>query len=184
MEQLTQVQRKAELDPLTEWFVLAWDAFKAPQFPYDEALRLARVVGLDVETDIIGKVAQKKTSNVILLDSASRAAMGALGSADGRRAMIDAVHHAANAARNRTLDAARELLAKAGTDKEPAFLMALEAVLEVLPPSRTFTGFDPAKAVEPAANDFEVLENLRRLAFTEQVNEPEQLQLWKEEKMG
>jgi adenine-specific DNA methylase len=184
MEQLTQVQRKAELDPLTEWFVLAWDAFKAPQFPYDEALRLARVVGLDVETDIIGKVAQKKTSNVILLDSASRAAMGALGPADGRRAMIDAVHHAANAARNRTLDAARELLAKAGTDKEPAFLMALEAVLEVLPPSRTFTGFDPAKAVEPAANDFEVLENLRRLAFTEQVNEPEQLQLWKEEKMG
>ena len=181
MEQLTQVQRKAELDPLTEWFVLAWDAFKAPQFPYDEALRLARVVGLDVETDIIGKVAQKKTSNVILLDSASRAAMGALGPADGRRAMIDAVHHAANAARNRTLDAARELLAKAGTDKEPAFLMALEAVLEVLPPSRTFTGIDPAKAVEPAANDFEVLENLRRLAFTEQVNEPEQLQLWKEE---
>jgi len=181
MEQLTQVQRKAELDPLTEWFVLAWDAFKAPQFPYDEALRLARVVGLDVETDIIGKVARKKTSNVILLDSASRAAMGALGPADGRRAMIDAVHHAANAARNRTLDAARELLAKAGTDKEPAFLMALEAVLEVLPPSRTFTGFDPAKAVEPAANDFEVLENLRRLAFTEQVNEPEQLKLWKEE---
>jgi hypothetical protein len=37
---------------------------------------------------------------------------------------------------------------KAGTDNEPAFLMALEAVLEVLPPSRTFTGFDPAKAVE------------------------------------
>ena len=181
MEQLTQVRRKAELDPLTEWFVLAWDAFKAPQFPYDEALRLARVVGLDVETDIIGKVARKKTSNLILLDSAARAAMGSLGPADGRRSMIDAVHHAANAARNRTLDAARELLAKAGTDKEPAFLMALEAVLEVLPPSRTFTGFDPAKAVEPAANDFEVLEHLRRLAFTEEVNEPEQLKLWKEE---
>ena len=181
MEQLTQVRRKAELDPLTEWFVLAWDAFKAPQFPYDEALRLARVVGLDVETDIIGKVARKKTSNLILLDSAARAAMGSLGPADGRRSMIDAVHHAANAARNRTLDAARELLAKAGTDKEPAFLMALEAVLEVLPPSRTFTGFDPARAVEPAANDFEVLEHLRRLAFTEEVNEPEQLKLWKEE---
>ena len=31
-----------ELNPLTSFFVLAWDAFKAPVFPYDEALRLAR----------------------------------------------------------------------------------------------------------------------------------------------
>lgn len=31
------------------WFVLAWDAFEAPQFPIDEALRLARVVGLDLD---------------------------------------------------------------------------------------------------------------------------------------
>ncbi|HET6522133.1 MAG TPA: hypothetical protein VFG47_20270, partial [Geminicoccaceae bacterium] len=35
LEQLTSVRRKAELDPLTEWFVLAWDAFAAPQFPFD-----------------------------------------------------------------------------------------------------------------------------------------------------
>lgn len=175
MEQLTQVRRKAELDPLTEWFVLAWDAFKAPQFPYDEALRLARVVGLDVDGEIIGRVAAKKTSNLVLWDSATRAARGALGPADGSRSMIDAIHHAANAARGKTLDAARELLEKAGAAKEPAFLMALEAALEVLPPSRTFTGYDPGKAVEPAANDFEVLENLRRLAFTEQVPAPRQL---------
>ena len=49
MEQLTSGSRRAQLDPLTEWFVLAWDAFQAPQFPYDEALRLARVVGLDLD---------------------------------------------------------------------------------------------------------------------------------------
>ena len=45
MEQLTSIQRQAELDPLTEWFVLAWEAFQAPRFPYDEALRLARYLG-------------------------------------------------------------------------------------------------------------------------------------------
>ena len=33
IEQLTSIQRQAELDSLTEWFVLAWDAFQAPQFP-------------------------------------------------------------------------------------------------------------------------------------------------------
>ncbi len=180
LEQLTTVQRKAELDPLTEWFVLAWDAFQAPQFPYDEALRLARVAGLDLDKEIIGRLAEKKTSDVVLWDSSLRAARGALGPPSGARAMIDAVHHAANTARTRTLDAARDQLAKNGADKEPAFLKTLEAVLEVLPPSRTFTGFDPAKAVEPAANDFEVLENLRRLAFTDQVRKPRQLSLWEQ----
>jgi adenine-specific DNA methylase len=169
MEQLAGTNRQAELDPLTEWFVLAWDAFKAPQFPYDEALRLARVVGLDVENDIVGKVAEKKTSNIILWDSSTRAARGGLGPADGSKSMIDALHHAAHMARGRSLAAARELLAKTGTDRDPAFLKAMEALLEVLPPSRTFTGFDLGKALEPAANDFEALENLRRLAFTERV---------------
>jgi hypothetical protein len=132
-------------------------------------LRLARVVGLDVENDIVGKVAEKKTSNIILWDSSTRAARGGLGPADGSKSMIDALHHAAHMARGRSLAAARELLAKTGTDRDPAFLKAMEALLEVLPPSRTFTGFDLGKALEPAANDFEALENLRRLAFTERV---------------
>ena len=54
-----------------EWFVLAWDAFRARQFPYDEALRLARVAGLDLDREIVGRVAVKKTSDVILLDSSA-----------------------------------------------------------------------------------------------------------------
>ena len=163
-----------------EWFVLAWDAFRARQFPYDEALRLARVAGLDLDREIVGRVAVKKTSDVILLDSSARAARGALGPADGSRAMIDALHHAARTARTRTVEAARELLSKTGADAEPAFLKALEAVLEVLPPSSAFTGFDPGSAVLPAASDFEALEKLRLLAFTEQVRRPRQLELWED----
>ena len=181
MEQLTHLQRQAELDPLTEWFVLAWDAFQAPQFPYDEALRLARVVGVDMDREIIGHLAEKKASNVILWDSGMRAAKGSLGPPDGSRGWIDAIHHAAHAARTRTLQAAGELLERSGAAQEPVFLSALEAVLEVLPPSRAFTGFDPADAVLPSATDFEVLENLRRLAFADRVDAPTQLDLWKEE---
>lgn len=177
MEQLASAQRQAELDPLTEWFVLAWDAFKAPQFPYDEALRLARVVGLDMDREIIGTLAEKKGSDIILWDSAVRAAKGALGSSIGTRSMLDALHHAAHIARNKTLEAARELLANTGVNQEPAFLKALSAVLEILPPSQSFSGFDPGKALEPSASDFEALENLRRLAFTEQVLIPVQLKL-------
>lgn len=181
LEQLTNAQRVHELDPLTEWFVLAWDAFQAPQFPYDEALRLARVVGLDMDKDVIKVLAEKKSSNVILWDSATRAAKGTLGPTDGRRGLIDAIHHAAYLGRTQSLDAARELLDTTGLSKDPRFLAALEAVLEVLPPSRAYTGFDPVKAAIPAASDFEALENLRRLAFTEQIDEPQQLELWAKE---
>jgi len=180
LEQLTTVARQATLDPLTEWFVLAWDAFGAPQFLYDEALHLARVVGVDLDYEVIGHLAQKKTSDVVVWDGATRAAKGALGPADGRRAMLDAVHHAVHLARTHTLDAACELLSQAHVDQEPAFLSALETVLEVLPPSRIFTGIDPVDAVAPAVSDFEALEHLRRLAFTVQVDEPEQLRLWKD----
>ncbi len=57
------------------------------------------------------------------------------------------------------------------------FLTALEAVLEVLPLSARYSGFDPVKAAAPAAYDFEALENLRRLALAEQVPTPKQLEL-------
>jgi hypothetical protein len=94
-----------------------------------------------------------------------------LGPADGSRAMLDVLHHAAHAARTRSLEAARELLEKGGWLSEPAFHVALQSVLEVLPVSATFS---------KVGSDFEALENLRRLAFTEHVDEPAQLQLWKE----
>ena len=182
MRQILNVQRQASLDPLLEWFVLAWHTFRSPQFPYDEALNLARVVGLDMEQDIIGVIAEKKQSNVILWDSETRAAKAALGPAGGSRSMLDVLHHAAHTARIRSLDTAREQLQHYGLDKDIMFLDALRAVLEVLPPSQQFTGFDISKASEPAANDFEALENLRRLAFPDKVDKPRQLSLWEEEK--
>ena len=177
MEKLTSGPRRAQLDPLTEWFVLAWDAFQAPQFPYDEALRLARVVGLDLDKDVVGVLAEKKTSDLILWDSSTRATKGKLGSPDGTRSWIDAIHHCAHRARSIDLNAAKQLLDDNGLANSPVFLTALEAVLEVLPLSARYTGFDPVKAAAPAASDFEALENLRRLALAEQVPAPKQLEL-------
>lgn len=181
LAQLSSMARHAHLDPLTEFFVLAWDAFEAPAFDYDEALQLARVVGLDLDKDICGKIAYKKASDVILWDADTRAAAGGLGPADGSRAMLDALHHAIVAARHGTLQTARDQIDRAGLTEDSAFLATLEAVLEVLPPSRQFTGLDPSEALAPSANDFELLENLRRLAFADKVGKPEQLELWPEQ---
>ena len=181
LSQLTHVKADDDLDPLTAFFVLAWDAFKAPVFAYDEALRLARAVGVDLEGGVVGRVAGKKASDLHLWDSARRAAAGALGPADGSRGMIDALHHAAHAARGRSVAAAAEMLARAGLDREPRFFAALEAVLEILPPSKTFTDIALEGAVEASGSDFEALYNLYRLAYDDRIDEPDQLRLWREE---
>ena len=181
LEQLTHLKANADLDPATAFFVLAWDAFKAPIFSYDEALRLARAVGVDLDGDIIGRLANKKGSDIRLWDSAWRAAKGALGPADGSRGMIDAIHHAANMARVRSLSAAQEMLAKALVDREPRFFAALEAVLEVLPVSQAFTGIKLEGEAAASGSDFEALYHLARLAYRDEIDEPAQLKLWQDD---
>ena len=174
LKQIMQSERQASLDPLLEWFVLAWHTFRAPQFAYDEALNLARVVGLDVDRDIIDVIAGKKASEVILWDSETRAAKSSLGSTTGTRSILDALHHTAHAARARSLEAAKELVIKNDLDKSTEFIDGLKAVLEVLPVSRSFGGTDGADL--PAANDFESLENIRRLIFSNKLRAPLRLQ--------
>ena len=185
LEQLTHLKPDADLDPPTAFFVLAWDAFDAPVFAYDEALRLARAVGIDLDKGVIGRLAEKKGSNVQLWDSTRRAAKGVLGPADGSRGMIDAVHHAANLARIQSLAAARDLLANARIDQEPRFLASLEAILEVLPVSTSITGIELTGDVAAAGSDFEALYGLVRLAYRDSIDEPaqlkEQLKLWRDD---
>ena len=180
LEQLTHLKADADLDPATAFFVLAWDAFRAPAFSYDEALRLARAVGIDLDGDVVDQLAKKKGSNLHLWDSAQRAAKGALGPPDGSQGMIDAIHRAAHTARTRSLQAARELLAGAQADRDPRFFAALEAVLEVLPVSRAFTGIDVEGEAAAAGDDFEALYKLARLAYRDEIGEPEQLKLWRD----
>ena len=178
LQQLTHLKADADLDPATAFLVLAWDAFKAPMFSYDEALRLGRAVGVDLDNDIVGRLAEKKGSDIILWDSARRAAKGTLGPADGSRGMIDAIHHAANMARVRSLAAAQEMLANALVDQDARFFVALEAVLEVLPVSKAFTGIELEGDAAASGSDFEALYNLARLAYGDEIDEPEQLKLW------
>jgi len=178
LEQLTHKRARTELDPRTSWFVLAWDAFQAPVFPYDEALRLARAVGVDLEKDIVGSLADKKGSDLTMWDSVQRANKGALGSADGSSGMIDALHHAAYQGRTKTLESARELLERAGIMQNPNFRSAMQAILEVLPVGTAFSGVELPPDVAGAGNDFEAIEKLRRLAFADQVESPQQLVLW------
>jgi hypothetical protein len=178
LEQLTHKRARTELDARTSWFVLAWDAFQAPAFPYDEALRLARAVGVDLDKDIVGSLCEKKGSDLTMWDSAQRAAKSALAGADGSSGMIDALHHAAHQARTKTVEAARELLERAEVLNDPNLATAMQAVLEVLPVGTAFSNVELPGDVAGAGHDFDALEKLRRLAFTDRVEAPELLELW------
>ena len=181
LEQLTHLKANADLDPATAFFVLAWDAFKAPMFSYDEANRLARAVGVDLDKDVIGRFAEKKGSDILLWDSAHRAAKGTLGPVDGARGMIDSIHHAAHTARGSSLAAAQEMLANTQVDQDRRFFTALEAILEVLPVSKAFTGIELEGNVAASGSDFEALYNLVRLAYGDEIDEPGQLKLWQDD---
>jgi adenine-specific DNA methylase len=56
-----------EVDPVTEWYILAWLVFEAERFPYDEARRLA--IGLGQELDDLKRehrLWRKRSGNVLL----------------------------------------------------------------------------------------------------------------------
>jgi hypothetical protein len=70
--------RKVQFDPVTDWYLMAWDAFSAEEFPADEARKLAIVLGLDLERDIISarRVAAKKSADVVLQRPVARRKKG------------------------------------------------------------------------------------------------------------
>jgi hypothetical protein len=172
MEQLATVKRKHHLDPLTEWYVLAWDAFKAPRFPADEALKLARVVGLDFDQQVKNVVAEVKSSDVILWDSKARKAKGKLGPMS-ESCMLDTLQQAAALVRDQNTGAARKAIEDNGLTDDATLLTAMEALLNVLP---AVANPDKAPKLDPnlagASSDWDALEKLRKLAFAEQVPEP------------
>ncbi len=172
MEQLATVKRQHHLDALTEWYVLAWDAFRAPRFPADEALKLARVVGLDFDQEIKRQVCEVKGNDVILWDSVTRHRNGSLRHVSPD-CMLDTLHWAAKTGREQNTGAAQSLIEHAHLLDDPTLLTALEALLNVLPPGAASAGRKkPDANLAGAASDFEALERLRKLAFAETVPAP------------
>jgi len=174
LQQLTTVRRQAHLDPVTEWFVLAWDAFASPQFPADEALKLARVVGVNFDEQLRNKILELKGGDVIVWDSTQRAKKSAIASTTGT-CRLDALHQAAHAVRDRNVGVAKDMLERAELDKDAALLLALEATLNVLPTPRMVGG---KGSLAGAAADADALEKLRKLMFGTEVPQSKQWELF------
>ena len=89
--------RDTRFDPVTDWYLMAWDAFKAGEFPADEARKLALALGLDLERDIItaNRLLKKKGAGVELLPPSGRRGRGRVDpDSDAFDLWIDAAHTA------------------------------------------------------------------------------------------
>jgi putative DNA methylase len=158
--------RDVQFDPVTDWYIMAWDAFGAEQFPYDEARKLAIALGLDADKDLMQthRLIAKKGEYVIVQTPSQRRRKGVVD--DDVTAfpnLIDAVHTALMVYEQDGSGACDVFLRKSGLKTDGAFKACLQALLNAIPRSRI-----KGKFVRPEA---EVLENMR-LAFFDDLTPP------------
>ena len=178
LDKLICSTQNKDLDPATAFFVLAWDAFQSPKFQYDEALHLAKAVDVDLDRDVVGRFARKEGGYLVLWDSQRRHANGSRESRGSSRRMIDALHQAAYLGRKSGADAAFKYITSEHLDRDDSFVAALEAVLEVLPPSYRHTKIELKGDVASASNDFDALFDIYRLKFSDRIDRPTQLEFF------
>ncbi|MBX6754324.1 MAG: DUF1156 domain-containing protein [Thermorudis peleae] len=161
-ERLLHGQR-ARFDPETDWYLLAWDTFRAIEFPADEARKLALAVGLDLDADVIdrARLVKRDGSTVKLLTPAERQRRGVVApNATSFVRLIDAVHTAMLVYEEDGATACGAFLRRAGLLQHPEFRQCLEALLEAVPRTRGHDG----GFLRPEAD---LLERLRQAFFPE-----------------
>ena len=134
----------AVLDPLTDFALLAWDTFKAAEFPFDEARRLALASGgLDVDELVRAKIVDKKSGTVVLRTPAQRVRKrgedlpGVNPEAVAFPVALDALHTVMYVADVDGLPAARALLDRAGLMNDSRFLASLQGFVNAIPRAKS-----------------------------------------------
>jgi putative DNA methylase len=143
LQRLRLVGRDAQLDALTDFVLIAWDTFKAAEFPFDEARRLALAVGgLDLDDLVKAKLVTKKSGTVVLTQPKDRVRRlgdeeaqlpGVYPTATRFGAIVDALHTVMYVADADGLGAAKALLDRASLAGDPAFLAGLQGLVHAIP---------------------------------------------------
>jgi adenine-specific DNA methylase len=158
--------RNVQFDPVTDWYLMAWDAFGAEQFPYDEARKLAIALGLDLDKTLMqaNRLVTKKGEYVVMQTPVQRRRKGVVDDeVTSFEHLIDAVHTAMMVYEEDGAGACDVFLRKSGLKTDGAFKACLQALLNAIPRAKV-----KGKFVRPEA---EVLENLR-LAFFDDLQAP------------
>jgi putative DNA methylase len=129
----------AGFDPLTQWYFLAWDAFRAREFPYDEARQLALAVGGFNVSDLAKthKLLDSTSGTCKLLTPQQRLKKRAFAITDqdfSLRYLIDGIHAIiALYQEEQTIDPVRRFMRATGLVSNDTFMRALEVALKVIP---------------------------------------------------
>lgn len=155
------IGRPARFDPVTDFWLLAWDAFRAATFPADEARKLSLALGCDLDAELIGahRVLARRQDAVTLQAPRERRGRGRLDPHAGSfPTLLDVLHTALLLAEEEGTGSAVRFLEGRGYASDPTFRALLQGALRAVPAGRDKSG----RYLRPEA---EALERLRQAAF-------------------
>jgi adenine-specific DNA methylase len=129
----------AGFDPLTQWYFLAWDAFQAREFPFDDARQLALAIGGFNVADLgkTYKLLDIKSGTCKLLTPDQRYKKHAFSLVDNEfsaRYLIDGLHAIiAIYLEEQTIEPVRRFMKATGLLSNEMFMRAWEVALRVIP---------------------------------------------------
>jgi len=131
------VGREVTFDPVTDFWLIAWELFQAEEFPYDEARRLALAVGgQDPEGLAAEGILKKKTGTVVLQTPADRRRRVLRSVQDGdfqSLSLVDILHGVLITADLDGLAAARTLMDRHGLTADARFLGLIQGAVNAIP---------------------------------------------------
>jgi len=135
------VGHTAQFEPYTDFTLLAWHTFRAAEFGFDDARRLALSTGgLDVDQLVRAKIVEKKAGTVRLREPKERVARGGsagkFGVNPGAEQFdhpLDAVHTVCYIADMDGLTAAKAFLDRTGLLKDRGFRSCFQGLVNAVP---------------------------------------------------
>jgi hypothetical protein len=131
--------RSVEFDPITDWYLMAWDAFRAERFPADEARKLALALGLDLEKDIIKekRLVAKKSNTVVICKPIERRKKNMVDDdSESFPDLIDALHTAMMIYDEEGSKACQVFVDRQGLRNDSRIKALVQATMEAIPKTR------------------------------------------------
>ena len=134
-EQITRGQGQSLAEPLTRFYILAWDGMGGPAMPFDEANLFARALGVELADPAVKGILDNRNGKVTLKSAVSRLNEGILSRQRPAATPLDQVHTAIAIAAAEDAAAARQWLAFQGHSwREGPFPAALTALRQLQKP--------------------------------------------------
>jgi len=162
--------RSLSFDPPTDWYLMAWDAFQAAEFPGDEARKLALSLGMDLEREIVAekRLVAKKANTVVIQEPKARLKKGMVDpDLPTFACVVDAVHTALVIYQEEGATPCETFLKRTGLMQDLTFKACLQALINAIPRTKTKGRFNRIEA--------QLLDDLRLTFFDDLVAPKEEV---------